>query len=303
MTDRLARTVAELKAAVESGMVPNAMFVAAKDTINREVERAAEAFLSTGPHATNHNQSDWWLAAYRADAFVSGAHNVPAALKRAEKVDGLRDYAAFLRTELLPVHALMQSAKPLIVKRGDMPKVRTAAQVVDDAKRMTCQCCGRRILAETGTVAHHGYERPGTGWQTSSCMGAKEMPFEVSRDRLGVMIEGLRNNLAGQVATRDAVETETAPVTYRYTVGLPNGHRDSKSASFTRDTFDAVIASLPRRPGYFGDDALFDGYKRRDLASRDSQIRNLTGFIAECQARFDGWKQTHRREGDEWVTL
>ena len=29
----------------------------------------------------------------------------------------------------------------------------------------------------------HGYERPGHGWQTGSCMGAKNLPFEVDRDR------------------------------------------------------------------------------------------------------------------------
>lgn len=37
----------------------------------------------------------------------------------------------------------------------------------------TCQCCFRQIFAETGTIAHHGYERPGHGWQTASCVGAK----------------------------------------------------------------------------------------------------------------------------------
>lgn len=294
--ERLDRTVAELRSAVDAGRVPNALFVAAKDTINREVERQAEAFLATGPHVAKHHQSDWWLAAYSASAFVYGAHSIPTALKRADKAQGLREYAAFLKTELLPVHELVQAAKPLIVKRGDMPKVRTEREIVDDAKRMTCQCCGRRILAETGTIAHHGYERPGTGWQTSSCMGAKELPFEVNRDALGRMISGLRSNLSGQVATRKAVAAETLPVTYSYAEG-----RDTKTLDLTRATFSAQIATLPRRPSFYGDDAKFDGYKNRELAHRDSQIKNLRTFIKECQTRYDGWKQTHRRKGDEWV--
>src|SRR4051812_8673701 len=200
-SERLDQTVAQLQSAVASGMVPNALFTAAKDTVNREVDRLAEAFLATGPHTVRHHQSDWWLAAYQANAFVSGAHSVPSVIKRASKA-GLREYVAFIRTELLPVYDVLQAAKPLIVKRGDMPKVRTERQIVDDAKRMTCQCCGRRIFAETGTIAHHGYQRPGEGWQTSSCYGAKELPFEVSRDRLGQMIKDLRTGLANQIESR-----------------------------------------------------------------------------------------------------
>jgi hypothetical protein len=49
---------------------------------------------------------------------------------------------------------------------------------------MACQCCGRRILAKRGLIAHHGYTRPGQGWQTASCMGAGYVPFAFGRDRL-----------------------------------------------------------------------------------------------------------------------
>lgn len=44
----------------------------------------------------------------------------------------------------------------------------------------TCQICGRPIKANTGKIAHHGYRRPGDGWQTSSCYGARHLPYEVS---------------------------------------------------------------------------------------------------------------------------
>lgn len=48
----------------------------------------------------------------------------------------------------------------------------------------TCQVCGKHYQAANGVIAHHGYQRPGDGWQTSSCAGARVEPFEVSKDRL-----------------------------------------------------------------------------------------------------------------------
>ena len=59
---------------------------------------------------------------------------------------------------------------------------------------MTCQCCGRQIFAQRGKIAHHGYERPGYGWQTASCMGALYLPFEVARERLADLIVALKQH-------------------------------------------------------------------------------------------------------------
>lgn len=52
-----------------------------------------------------------------------------------------------------------------------------------------CQICARDIKANTGTIAHHGYQRPGNGWQTSSCLGAKYLPYEESRDRIPAVLD------------------------------------------------------------------------------------------------------------------
>ena len=48
----------------------------------------------------------------------------------------------------------------------------------------TCQICARPILSKLGLIAHHGYRRPGGGWQTASCIGARHLPYEVSCDAL-----------------------------------------------------------------------------------------------------------------------
>lgn len=62
--------------------------------------------------------------------------------------------------------------------------------------KTTCQICGREIKANTGLIAHHGYQRPyQAGYQTASCAGAKYLPYEKSCDRLKEYIP----MLAGQI--------------------------------------------------------------------------------------------------------
>jgi len=123
------------------------------------------------------------------------------------------------------------------------------------AQRMHCQCCGRPILANMGVIAHHGFERPRYG-QTPSCFGARKLPFEVARDALGLMIEGLKNSI-------DALRKARAEVA----------------------------------AGHLGD------RKVHDLRDHDGRIRMQTEFLAEQEARFAGWQQTHKRAGGDWVKL
>lgn len=64
----------------------------------------------------------------------------------------------------------------------------------------TCQICGRSIKANTGVIAHHGYQRPGDGWQTASCMGARFRLYEVACDALPPAIESCASYVANQEA-------------------------------------------------------------------------------------------------------
>lgn len=54
-----------------------------------------------------------------------------------------------------------------------------------------CQICARAIKAKSGLIAHHGYQRPGDGWQTASCMGAKFGPYELACDRIQSAIDAV----------------------------------------------------------------------------------------------------------------
>lgn len=57
--------------------------------------------------------------------------------------------------------------------------------------RKECQICGRAIKAKRGRIAHHGYTRPGHGWQTSSCRGARHYPYDVAHNALDAEITRL----------------------------------------------------------------------------------------------------------------
>lgn len=72
----------------------------------------------------------------------------------------------------------------------------------------TCQICGRVIKANTGLIAHHGYRRPGNGWQTASCMGAKYKPYEISCDRIPQAIESVNWYIQDRTETLKRIKND-----------------------------------------------------------------------------------------------
>lgn len=297
---QLTAAVVVLEAGIAAGVIKNVDFKDAKDTINRAVDEAY-----------NHYQDETGDYDGR---LIMGAYDVPHGIKQADMSRGERetdedrvsDRRAVLQV-LLPLHELLQAAKPFVVKRQTGPGApKTALQLEREAATMTCQCCGRKYLANLGTIAHHGYERPGGGWQTASCAGAKRSPFEVSRDFLGIMISDLKTFEARAVLDRKAVSDETRPVTIRLldrSAGFDyRGRRPMVSLDVTRQTFEAESAAREddfRRNGILS----FAVEKADDIRRRDREINGVRAEIAAQQARYDGWKQTHRWDGDGWVQV
>lgn len=64
-----------------------------------------------------------------------------------------------------------------------------AKKAAAQATHATCQICERRIQANTGVIAHHGYQRPGHGWQTQSCYGARFPAYEHSNSAMQPYID------------------------------------------------------------------------------------------------------------------
>lgn len=181
-----------------------------------------------------------------------------------------------------------------------------AAKTAKESAHMTCQCCGRGHLANKGLLAHHGYQRPGNGWQTASCSGARELPFEVSRDVLGNLIKRLTERRDEMVSNRDeAIREEigfpvsfndrTAPKVYSHI-----RRRDvypEVTVEFTRATFDALMTEHGSNLRSSGKYIMnFDEIKDRNISRRNHDIKNIGEYITECQTRYDGWKMT------KWVS-
>lgn len=79
---------------------------------------------------------------------------------------------------------------------------RAAARVPIEKKKAQhhCQICERAIHDNTGTIALHGYKRPGHGWQTPSCMGAKHQAYEFACDALPPAIKAITEYIEQQEA-------------------------------------------------------------------------------------------------------
>jgi hypothetical protein len=284
----LADAVDRLETAVAAARVPNPTFVKSKEAINRAVSDAVSQFNKAHRHFMQF------------DVLVVGAYSLSAAHKEAvrECADGR---AAFL-ADLLPLHHLLQSAKPLILKRSDGAAIKVS---VPKRGAMTCQCCGRSIFAATGSIAHHGYRRPWGGGQTSSCSGARCSPFEASRARLGHLIEELRNEKASKIRIVEDVDAERSPVlvsvTDRTMPLARDGRRPARKVAVTRASFEEAKNS--GTVGFLV--ARFDDLKASHVAHLHHAIEALQAEIDVQTARFDGWTQTHSWESERetWSPL
>ena len=237
-------------------------------------------------------------------------HLIPGYLKRAKAFKGesaMRDAMVALLEEMLPLSLALDSLKPLIGKRAPKVTKTSLERAERDAKAMTCQCCARKILAETGAIAHHGYERPGSGWQTASCQGAKELPLEVSREALGRMLTSFKAVLAASVSARAKTEAETTPLSYRWLDQTQKVNRWDKAIerfiTVTRETFDAEYAQIKDKCAPTHVQPTFDQVKARALYALDQDISMWKSEIAYHQPRYDDWVQTHDRVDGAWVSV
>ncbi len=186
------------------------------------------------------------------------------------------------------------------------PAVIAAEKAAKDRHAMTCQCCGRRIFAQTGTIAHHGYQRPGFGQQTASCWGAKQLPYEADRTILGRMIEAFkreRNEVAGRIHNI-SIEAFPVPFTWegeRLPGYNPNRIRKTESVSLTRSNFAAEREKVPLQNRYRLTD--FESVKASHLYRLNRQLLDVQAELDAQQARFDAWKITHQFEAGEWVIV
>lgn len=176
------------------------------------------------------------------------------------------------------------------VKRD--PQVIAAEKAERASKSLTCQVCGRLIMANTGVIAHHGYERPGH-YQTESCMGARHLPYEADRLVLKRYIDGVANTVKGILERIVDVEAEKCPIAIYYVkpedemLRHPLKHR----LEFTRETLLHVKADFPRVFRWSRDND-FDHFKRVEIEKLKIDLAFFKNELKSQQKRYAAWKRT-----------
>lgn len=165
-------------------------------------------------------------------------------------------------------------------------------QINEVKQPTTCQICGRPVKSKTGVIAHHGYKRPGNGWQTSSCMGARHLPYEVSCDLIPEAIEAVKSFIERTTLAIEDMKVNP-PAELPYTRG-----------SWNKET------TMIQRPADFK----VDGYKSSRFGSYDTlfhsriydmevTIRFANGDLKFMEERLANWKPPVTVEGEASVEV
>lgn len=206
-----------------------------------------------------------------------------------------------ITSELVQIPQFTQRKENQMFQRYGRRRQLTAEETKANADRkaqrqaatMTCQCCFRKYLANTGTIAHHGYQRPGDGYQTASCMGAKYSPLEVDRDRLGTLINALKAQVDLMLEIRTNIWDEKVGITLEYTA-FEVDRRTVKhqfELKVTRENFDEIRNEhQPACIKYGWLD--FQTVYEREIQRRDRAIKMVTDDLKNCTEKYQNWTQT-----------
>lgn len=175
-------------------------------------------------------------------------------------LDAMRAYCK----EVLPLAAAVAELKQVVVK-GRIVGAAPAKPVNPDKLVKTCPVCFRQIAVVGGTMAHHGYQRPGYGLQTASCAGIRFKPLEVSSEGLAWYIESLRTRLASQ--KRAYAERHSKPETLR-----------------ARRVRNGPIEQISR------DDPLWPETFKRHVDEIQMEIGAITQALPDLEQRLADWK-------------
>lgn len=190
--ERFDAAVRDLAEGIENGSIRNTVLKDAKFTLSNAVDKGwdimvSEPFFWAGRF---EGQPEDVNALHRSISMLS-LHDLLATSRKLERtkatgpaVDAMRAYVA----ETLPLAKAAADLKNKVVK-GRAPSAGPAKPVNPNKIVRTCPCCFRQIAVVNGTMAHHGYERPGWGYQTASCPGIRFRPLEVSDEGLVYMID------------------------------------------------------------------------------------------------------------------
>lgn len=248
---RLSAAIASVSSAVADGAIRNTVLQDAKGTLSRAVEDAWRTHVAS-PHfhgkmhgGTMSPEAEslyWSVSVYGLHDVISASKKVAASSATDPGVDAMR---ALLR-ELLPLAEAVKGLKDKVIKGRAPQAPRPPANL--DQLRLSCGCCFREIAVvggvPTGRMAHHGYERPGDGFQTASCPGTMFMPLETTDDGPRHMAGAMRRLLAATEAALERAPALTSLMISVYERGQRVRKEITPEMKDWRRAYDAHVGRL-----------------------------------------------------------
>lgn len=272
---RFDEAVMGLAQALDAGVIRKTQLDELKMPLGRALEKAWETEVGAAYfHAGKWESQPAEVYELYADIDATSLFRVPTGLRKIAKAALPGDVPQRMRAileEAEPLATAIEDLKPMIIK-GRAP----AAPKPENPNKVTgtCSCCQRDIaVARDGAgMAHHGYQRPGHGEQTSSCFGINFPPLETSTEGLEWLI-GVR---------KDALERWTD-----FEVSL----RDEKRNIVRVDV--RTRRGVETREFSPGDEG-FDRARRHRLAEVESENRMRRKDLDFLAATLTTWQDFHR---------
>lgn len=267
--DHFLSAVRALADGVAAGSIRNTDLKEAKLILGRAVENAwqasvCEPYFYAGRYET---QPDDAQKLYYSIT-ISGLHDLLIANRKLsrststnEAVDAMRSIVA----EALPLAEAADFLKSKIVK-GRVSNNTPAKPQNPNKDVKTCPVCYRHIAVQNGKMAHHGYTRPGYGFQTASCGGIKFPPLEISPEGLQWALQEAQAELKKVESLYDDRSALTSLI---------------KPTSSFNQPRHAITIDDPRWPRMF----------RAYCAQLEATMRHLRHEIDERETRLLNWKE------------
>lgn len=165
-----------------TGSIRNVVYNDIKDTLNRACYRADKKLNPD----YNYEECSYDLRAFIDNVgYIDSLHSIIALRKKVEKMKERAPLVVYydrFSSDLLDLALMMKDLKSKVVKGRD-PDKKPAPPANPNKIVKTCGCCLRHIaIGKDKTMVHHGFERPGDGYQTDSCAGISFKYLEISDD-------------------------------------------------------------------------------------------------------------------------
>lgn len=254
LTERRQHQVIEainiINQAKEKNVIRNVIFNDVKDTINRACYESSSALKP--PYKKTYRS--YALQQFHDNVHIWTLHDVISVNKKVQKMketDEMVEFYAKMCNELLELALTVKDLKSKVIK-GRAPSEEPAKPVNPNKIIRQCGCCLRQIaIGKDKTMVHHGFERPGDGYQTESCPGIDFKPLEMSKDGPIYMIKLITSRIEYQKSVLKNLKTCTTINYVNYknqTVTLSEGDTKFKSEKeYQISNITSMIKSLQRQ--------------------------------------------------------